>query len=309
LHGLAKAIKTGASPAEYVERVAYMTDDLGNSASQFAAFVTTKWQGGFSHSYLISTDRSFARWRQMAEPGTVPMWSCESLQMAASRWSWRENKKTGTFEEIAGSLKKAMSDGDQGETLHQCFEIFKWGGVAQKRDDASRQWVRQRCTEGNLIQAIRDAVALLQPASTDTLDRFNSGDLLMNSAMTKVYAAADELGEVAIYDGRVGAALGLLARTFLESRAARSVPADLMFHWGPSRASAGLNRLSRDPSTPHYHFRQLPNGAHANQPRAEVSRRANRLFVDVRAQLAAVGMTVSSVDIERALFMVGYKVR
>jgi hypothetical protein len=159
---------------------------------------------------------------------------------------------------------------------------------------------------GTLKARIRAAVELLKPTSSASLERFDDDDLLMNSAMTKVYAAADPSGDVVMYDSRVGAALGLLARRYLEQDQIAEVPPALLYHWGPARGQGKAQ--SRNPSTETYRFPQLPNGAGSNRPRAEVSRRANRLLRDVRSRLATMEVPITALQLERALFMVGYRV-
>ncbi|MFN3792931.1 hypothetical protein [Massilia sp.] len=88
-------------------------------------------------------------------------------------------------------------------------------------------------------------------------------DLWMNSATTKVYAAADPEGKTAIYDGRVGAALGMLVRQFLERQALAEVPAELAFRWGAPQSTKQEALRTRDPSNEHYVFKKLPNGKYS----------------------------------------------
>ena len=91
------------------------------------------------------------------------------------------------------------------EFAKQNLAISKWGGVAQKQTDRSRLWVT-KATGPDLIARITRAVELLKGAD-DPTQCFDGEKLLMNSAVTKVYAFADSTRWLAIYDGRVGAAL------------------------------------------------------------------------------------------------------
>lgn len=272
----------------------------------FADFLVQCWLKEFSHAYPITHHRAWHRWRAMPEARTVAGWSCENLGMAARRWSWYEAPDLPGFSQLARDLSAALRSGSDAEVEALCFDIFKWGGVATKSDDVSRVWVQRRARDGTLKARIRDAVELLKPSSTAALTRFDGDDLLMNSAMTKVYAAADLSEEVAIYDSRVGAALGLLSRRYLEANDIAEVPPVLMYHWGPARGKGKAH--SRDPSSATHRYQQLPNGVSANRPRAEVSRRANRLLASVRERLARHAAPASLLELERALFMVGYQV-
>jgi hypothetical protein len=134
---------------------------------------------------------------------------------------------------------------------------------------------------------------------------FQRGGLLMNAAMTKVYAASDPQN-IIIYDGRVGAALCLLAREFLSARGDLSVPADLAFLWGPPQKRPAL---MRNPSTARYIFKSLNQHGINNQHRAETARSANRVLSAMLSALKAKGVLVPLTEVEKALFMIGYDVR
>jgi len=173
------------------------------------------------------------------------------------------------------------------------------GGVARRADDASRRWVDGQESAGTLIKALDGAVSHLQPEAA-VLARFDfdGTDLPMNSATTKLFAAADPSNATLLFDGRVGAALCLLVRRFLEIRAALiPIPLELLFYWGPHATKRGL----RDPSTPRFTFRNI------NQvtgiARAQASQRAN-----IVAQRLHAKAGIAPDKLERALFMVGYSV-
>ena len=274
---------------------------------QFADFLVHCWRTEFQHAYPITHHRAWHRWRAMPVSNTVEGWACDTLKVAAERWSWYEAQDTPTFGELSSALLSALRTGSDADVHDICLQIFKWGGVATKANDPSRVWVAKRARDGSLKARIRAAVALLQPTSSASLERFDDEDLLMNSAMTKLYAAADDSGEVVMYDSRVGAALGLLSRHFLEQRHMLEMPPSLVYYWGPARGQAKAQ--SRNPSNANYRYPQLPNGAGSSRARAEVSRRANWLLRDVRSRLLTLQVPTTSLQLERALFMVGYQVR
>jgi hypothetical protein len=125
----------------------------------------------------------------------------------------------------------------------------------------------------------------------------------MKSAMTKIYAAAN--ADIIIYDGRVGAALGLLTRLFLTDNGKTSVPSDLDFLWGASRT----NPNSRDPSFDPYVFKSLNGYGIGDCDRAKIARIAGEVLSKTREFLNVAGTVVTMHELEKALFMVGYKVR
>jgi len=275
---------------------------------QFADFIAERWRTGYQHTYPITRHRAWNSWRARHGGQNLP-WSCESLSQAAQHWCWTSAGGKFSFADLAQGLQNAIATGDESLAGQLCHDIYGWGGVALKPADRSRTWVRQASQKGELTKALRDAVSLLSPDSALPLDRFNDHDLLMTSATTKLYAAATAAGNVAIYDGRVGAGLGLLARQFLEVRRIDRVPDVLHFLWGPPRTAAQARARTRDPSTACHAFRQLPNGARSHRIRAELSRRTNVLFQAVTDRLGQRQTPVTFLELERALFMIGYCVR
>lgn len=275
---------------------------------KFADFLAARWLSGYHHHYEITTHPAWHAWRAR-HAGLSPRWSCSSLSEAAANWCWTSPVDSFPFGDLANALQQAIACNNQALALDLCLQIFKWGGVARRPHDASRVWVIREAAAERLTTNLAAAVALLLPEEVASLERFNLSDLLMNSATTKLYAAAATNGQVAIYDGRVGAALGLLARQFLEEQDIDSVPECLLFSWGPPQSPAQVAARTRDPSSVRYAFKQLPNGARSHLPRARLSRLTNKLFDEVCKRLAATGSVASFLDLERALFMIGYRVR
>jgi hypothetical protein len=273
----------------------------------FAEFVAERWLSGFDHAYDITRHRAWDMWRARNGGRSLP-WACASLSQAAQRWSWSESGGT-PFSELAAQLQSAIAAGDEAGAAACCYRIFDWGQVARDADDPSRQWVGERALAGRLCADLRAAVLLLAPDSRAPLDRFSAGDLWMNSATTKLFAAADPQGHTAIYDGRVGAALGMLVRQFLEQQGLAEVPAELAFMWGAPQSARQAALRTRDPSSERHVFRKLPNGERSHRPRAELGRHANALFRRVVEILAGRGIRTGTLELERACFMVGYRVR
>jgi len=144
-----------------------------------------------------------------------------------------------------------------------------------------------------LIAGITRAVQLLRGANDP--DRLFDGEtLLMNSAMTKVYAFADPTRQLAIYDGRVGAALGIFVVQYCRIQGLDVIPVEFNFGWHDSIARKG----SRNPSRENHVFPRLTKGDGFH---ASCMWRANRI---IHAAAQEAGCSV--LEMERALFMVGY---
>ncbi|TRO30885.1 hypothetical protein EQ832_25530 [Pseudomonas sp. ALS1131] len=248
---------------------------------------------GLLHSYRISHSSHWKRWKGRFA-STVHHWWCHSLQEAFIHYSWLDSPKPNSFQCIAARLRQALAVHDQATARDACLAIFRWGGVRGRK---SLAWVEDQYQQKSLCQSIMQAVQLLQPGSAQGLAAFDGKKLLMNSAMTKVYAAADP-DNIIIYDGRVGAALGLLARYWLLRAGVPTVPADLAFRWGDGRSDA-----NRNPSLGEFKFRKL-NAAQCQLWAGQVLL-AGELLQQVMAYNPSIG---SIAEIEKALFMIGYNV-
>lgn len=283
---------------------------LTDRQHQFSQYLTSIWSEGFEHRYPITRHTSWGTWREKS--GSVDEWWCHSLGNASANYSWPENLEHGSFNDIAIRLQVALKSNDNQAAAKACFDVFSWGGVARRPQDASRRWVERRRNDGQLAGLINEGVSLLGLKVVNDLARFDGDNLLMNSAMTKVYTAADVSGLVVMYDGRVGAALGLLVRHFLSSVGVNSVPEDLAFRWGAPTTQKAAKLKVRDPSSGGFRFMALPNSstnAKADFIRADIARTTGRILSAVVNDLKGSGIDVSMTDIERALFMIGYDVR
>jgi hypothetical protein len=279
-----------------------LSQTSGEAGSPFAL-------SGIFHCYEITNHRAWATWRAKLGRRPTSQWWCSTLEEAYLNYSWPDKPVPDSFQCIAQRLQQGLSLGNDIHVRNACLDIFQWGGVARKPNDSSRLWVDNQANTGRLCHSINAAVALLQPECVSSLAIFDGQEFLMNSAMTKVYAAADPLN-IIMYDGRVGAAFGLLTRYWLHSLGSLSVPADLSFRWGPKR---GVKTDARDPSLGMYKFKSLYQPAHQkaqqNRSWAELVRSSGGILRKVAFSLNKRGVSVTVDDIQRALFMIGYNVK
>lgn len=292
-----------------------LVGSLSPTQQAFAKHLAALWAGvpgAFEHRYPITKSRVWKPWKERIQPLSEDWW-CLSLAQAAEHYSWPERLAPDDFASIAARLRAALAANDCIAARAACLEIFRWGGVATRPNNASLQWVEAQAAEQALCGSILRAVELLRPASSHSLTAFDGADLLMNSAMTKIYAAAVPDG-IIIYDGRVGAALGLLARKWLDGIGQSVVPPDLAFRWGPNQKTPNKNVETRDPSQGVFKFDCLYKKSTAKQPhQAEVwaglVRTASRILGEVVRLLKAEKQGAMLLSLERALFMVGFDVR
>lgn len=274
--------------------------------NEFADYLAVVWTGDFRHSFPLSIKPRhpvWADWRKKSLSDSDRKWYCGNLREASERYSWSKVKDGLSIEDVRQKLLSSISDGSAEDVRVACKAIFKWGGVARKSSDASLQWIER--LESNLPQQITRAVGLLKDLKSGLME-FDGKELLMNSAMTKVYWAADPDRKLAIYDGRVGAALGLLGREFLKSRGIITVPDQLEFRWGGSRDKHISGQLDkRNPSEGTLKFPSLFGVSRKDFHHAQMMRDSSFLLQHVSTKLK----NVSVHDLEQALFMIGYDVR
>lgn len=275
--------------AEYLARIWRTSETSGNSSA-------------FVHCYPITDSRYWKPWRaRFGAP--IHHWWCRSLEEAAGNYSWPDPSPSLTFAAIAARLRDAIAQNNAGQAREASLDLFRWGGVGRRPNDNSRLWIERKAAMGTLCESVQEAVQMLQPGSLEGLRAFDGTTFLMNAAMTKVYAAADPENLV-IYDGRVGAALGLLAKRWLELRGESAVPRDLAFRWGVGRGKA-----VRNPSSTRYKFASLYSPStsllHHDAAWAAMVRKGSQILKHA-ASLSASVATVGG--LERALFMIGYDV-
>ncbi|MBI1264223.1 MAG: hypothetical protein GC187_05770 [Alphaproteobacteria bacterium] len=273
----------------------------------FAAFLASRWKADFYHSYPITRHKAWKRWRQLSFELTLDNvdknWYCNSISQAAERYSWIDNNSELDYVTLSEQLIKAVQNKDDRLACYTCQSIFVWGGVGRQRkggSDKSVIWLQREEANGSLCTKILEAHSILTSMKAE-LDRFDGDDLLMNSAMTKVYAAFDP-AKLVIYDGRVGAALGLQAKDYLRSIGYRgAVPEALAFPWGSSRGAP-----VRNPSDEDFNFPRL-FGSRRDRLHAKMVRHASDILNTVSSMIAlspACGLP----RLEKAMFMIGYDV-
>lgn len=274
--------------------------------SGFEKRIADLWIGNFVHSFAVTSHYSWRTWRAHKDCREPQVWSCSSLREASSRYSWSENSNEESFEGLSKRLIDLVGCRRDEEVVSVCVAIFKWGGVARSKDDRSVQWLRNRCADKILSDDLLEGVEALR-ANTAPLKKFNGRQLIMNSAMTKVYAALAP-DDLVIYDGRVGAALGLLARDYLDSiQHDGPLPPELAFRWGASRSRNGVQgQNGRNPSRGDLRFPAL-FGANPDLAHAEMMRRASGVLKRVALLIDQESSEVFR-QLERSLFMIGYDV-
>jgi hypothetical protein len=280
----------------------------------FTKFLAACWKKApEQHSYRLPIRGRLSRWRDFNGKwdGDRQIWTVRSLSEALEKYFWPPGDfalNREKLNELRDSLLKAIQE--RNDRLAEClvYKIFNWGGVSLAKDGASRTWVGKQARKQALCSELDRAVQLLKRTDAP-LDDFRPGALRMNSSMTKVYALADPEQFLIIYDGRVGAALGHLARLYLEQSGQGTVPEDLRFRWGAKQPPPPRGQIDpRNPSRGRYVFPALFSPYPYDLQHAEMVRQGSVLVSECVRLIMSPRSRVSPRELEAALFMWGYRV-
>lgn len=262
------------------------------------------------HEYTVVWN-PWKKWMRERAPSAQAndyCWRVNTLEEAFKNYFWppgsyRENVKE--LETLSTSLKKAEDDKS---LFYQCIGVLIWGKVANK---GSINWLFEMVRAGTLRSSLNSGVELLDGESEEGVKaafRKDGGNLLMNSGLTKIYSLMSD-GSI-IYDGRVGAALCLMIRRYLDENDISEVPDALSFQWGEDQGRKNKGQSKRDPSVEGcYEFRKLSNISHEH---AVLNLRANWIFEAVLPEGGLWGFKEKMEKLralETAMFMIGADVK
>jgi hypothetical protein len=224
-----------------VQKAAFFADP---DVREMIAWLRERFEGNgaFCHSY---------RDRQSGKD-----WRCDGLFEAFQSYEWGGKDwwaNKAELDDYRVRLRRAVAAGAEDAAVTCSLEILKWGGVIAKNGvalEARRtNWISELRHMTNVLQADHE------PSRSDLI--LPSGSVCkMNAGFVKIYSVL--LDYLVIYDGRVGAALGLLVRQFCEDTSKQAVPEPLKFAYGSPKE--GMNPVSpktRNPSTPTFKFPRL----------------------------------------------------
>ncbi|OFV71414.1 MULTISPECIES: hypothetical protein [Acetobacterium] len=281
-------------------------------------FLTTSVVQDFMHWLEQKMDQadSFCHGYQMKKPNRP--WECHSIYSAYENYCWpfrfhdpiteepisgqSFDKSALALSSLSQGLRRSLEDGDPKICRKHCYAVLQWGGVLSNNDKR--------------IDGLGDEICdYLKQIKTRLADDRSSGDyyqpgMIMNAGFTKIYSLC--MDDFIIYDGRVGAALGLLVRKFCEAFSLAAVPDELAFAWGKGKESAykpsAENR--RNPGSKRYPFPELSNNPKRH---TENNIRANWLIRELADQTESefkkLDHELRIRAMEAALFMIGYQVK
>jgi hypothetical protein len=268
-------------------------DEKQVQIQEFCRFLAREWRGSRHHSYAVPSRGKLSAWSRRVEG----KWSAYGLADAVSKYAWNgksfvENKIE--LDGMAANLQSAIQRNSNNDVCKTIWAIMHWGAVDNKhRQKGTFEWI-ERNVDG-ISTKLSNAVDLIKDAQA-SLDPFDGVNLIMNSTMTKIVSLADPEQKVAIYDGRVAAALGFFLARFTEEL-------EIHQHDLAEQLLFAVDReAKRSPETNRIHFPAL-FGKARDRCHALMVRSASQIIWQVAKDCQA-----SPREIEAALFMWGYKV-
>lgn len=260
--------------------------------------------GSFPHGYYLKVDRR--------------NWSCSCLYEAYKSYWWRftafcpvtKRWISGTSSQesfeylshLAKAFRASVHDNDNDLACKCALSMLKWGGVEKSNKERIIGMGEDICDIFRYAQG---------QLNLSTVRLKQDHGVHINSGFTKLYFLL--IDDFIMYDGRVGAALGLMVRNFCEENDLFQIPATLKFSFGSGRGSSGSGNR-RDPSLGRYQFSHL-----SFNPRQHLRDNIKASWL-LKAVADNTGSRFSQLPqaqplnerltaLQAALFMIGYDVR
>ena len=179
------------------------------------------------------------------------LWSCHSLIDAFEQYYWPAedpisksqieffDETSAVLDDLGNRLLVAINSGDKASAQQVCRLILRWGGVESKTHVAAKFKDPEFEIVSHLTEIKNCLDQIMQGGNID-FDNFPSYRRI-DSGITKIYALI--VPGFAIFDSRVGCALGILVSKFwLQNYGTlANLPEELRFLWGGDRDSRNPN--------------------------------------------------------------------
>ena len=278
----------------------------GNYVKGFSNWLESKLDGAssFSHGYYLKLARQNWRCGSLYDAYKSYWRRFNAFCPVANRWiSGASIQECFEFlTRLAKAFRESVRINDIVLSRKCSFSMLKWGGVERGNQERINGMGEDVCAHFRDIQEQLDL-------SSVRLSK-NHG-IHINSGFTKLYFLL--IDDFMMYDGRVGAAMGLMVRKFCEENDLYQIPRLLQFSYGPGRESGGSSNR-RDPSLGGYQFskfsfnprRHLQDNIKASWLLKAVADNTKSRFSRLPQDLP---LNERLTALQSALFMIGYDVR
>jgi hypothetical protein len=198
------------------------------------------WLSNHLHDRSDS-NKTLHQWKALSKRAALEkgdVWSCVSLYDAHIKYYWKvqnplNNQVIFTLAESDDCLKaiqeqliESIKNQNTANCLDACEKTLKWGGVFYRKVATDIRELDDKLPE--YLAAVQKFISRHDLTSEDKF-KFGGRSLQVDSGSTKIFSLLDP--NWVIYDGRVGAALGLLVKQWSEQKQ-QVIPEVLKFAWG-----------------------------------------------------------------------------
>ena len=271
---------------------------------------------------LLNSENFEHRWLSFSTLSGVKRglyWECNSIFNAYDKYYWKSTcpssgKEVTSFPEtevilidLSKRLKYCLSNKEltSDSLASVCKDILIWGGVYDKPHVAAKV---KKLDDISLLAYLKKVKSILNDSAlnSDFMTDVDKGNLIeIDSGTTKIYSLM--LDNFAIYDSRVGCALGLLVNKFVKEKKYQTVPDLLRFSWGGDKIRRNPNQLNSK-IFPEFNNKKFPDIRMKHN--IEASWLIEYVGLNVNQSSGFFKLNVASRlrAIEAALFMIGYGV-
>lgn len=219
------------------------------------------------------------------------------------------NKNYDENKLVLDQISNTLRYGGENKTYEGVLECLRWGAGYNESNSLytnNKNWIDDKKAKNISVLTILEEAHSRMTSRPPDFSGFDRNEYRMNSGFTKIYAL--KFDDFTIYDGRVGAAFGLLVRKYIDllDNKPNEIPILLSFPWG--RGQTPKTRYTRNPSDNKYTFPELSAG----REHAKWNIRANWILKQVASECGDFwGITDDQEKLralEAALFMIGYAV-
>lgn len=274
--------------------------------AEYTNFVTQLLEGcvDFSHSYYSYGLQKTYKFTSVLDALIQYEWKFHYTDLFTNQKysgiSLADNKSH--LAKFRTGLKSSLRKGDYVSCKKWCEMILDWGNVKNGNKD------KLKALGPNIIEYLTNCEKLFSSSNLSMTGKYQvivngeNQNVIMSAGFTKIYSLM--LNEFIIYDGRVGAALGLIEKYFY---IATNLPQSklLSFHYGNAKtADNKSSKLNRNPSEGLFKVSVLGSGHIHTRDNLKANWILQHVIHNSRSKFTENSEPLRA--LECALFMIGY---
>jgi hypothetical protein len=281
----------------------YLSQPIVNGYISFVAMLLEE-KTNFSHSYFSYSFKKTYKFTSVFDAFKKYEWKFEYTDLFNNKEykgvSFQDNKLH--LSKFKSGIRSSLINHDYDACINWCLMILDWGKVLNGNKTKLIKLGPSIIEYLTNCKSLFESTTLTMNGKYQVIVKGEKYDVIMNAGFTKIYSLM--LEDFIIYDGRVGAALGLIEKYFYNATNTEQSKL-LSFHYGNARTSNNKkSKLNRNPSEGTFKVSVVSSGnvhtrdnLKANWILQHIIKNSKSKFSDNAEPLRAL---------ECALFMIGY---